>query len=75
MRQLILQKKTGCKLEVVVYSNGKVAACWVPPAPVPEVAVYDNIEEFFKVRSPERGYTVIYDSAVPDPMKIVRTDF
>lgn len=52
-----VQKNSGCILEVVEFSNGLVTACW--QTGVPEVATYQNIEQFMKVRTPERGYTVL----------------
>ena len=57
MKTLKFMKNTGCILEVIVFSNGRVASCW--QTGVPEVAVYDNLDMFLKVRTPERGYTQI----------------
>lgn len=51
------QKKSGCIIQVVEFSNGKVVSCW--QTKVPEVAVYDNIEQFLSVRTEERGYKLI----------------
>lgn len=60
LRILKLQKSTGCFLETVVFSNGKVCACW--QTTVPEVAIYENIEQFLSVRTSERGYKILSDS-------------
>ena len=60
MRILTFRKASGCILEVVEFSNGKVVACW--QTTVPEVATYDNLKQFLSVRTPERGFTKIYDS-------------
>lgn len=60
MRTLKLRKSTGCILEAVVFSNGKVVACW--QTNVPEVAVYENLEQFLSVRTKERGFEIIFDS-------------
>jgi hypothetical protein len=57
MRIIKLQKNSGCILEAVVFSNGKVCACW--QTPVPEVAIYESLSQFLSVRTPEKGYTII----------------
>jgi hypothetical protein len=62
MRIMKLRKNTGCILEVVVFDNGFTVACW--QTDVPEVAVYQNLEQFFKVRTKERGYEVISDKTI-----------
>lgn len=56
MRALRFRKSSGCTLEVAVFSNGKVAACW--QTPVPEVAIYDSLDQFVSVRRPDAGYRV-----------------
>jgi hypothetical protein len=56
----VFQKSSGCILEAVEFDNGKVVATWLTT--VPEVAVYENLEQFLSVRTPERGYIKIYDS-------------
>jgi hypothetical protein len=62
MRVIKLRKNTGCILEVVVFDNGFVTSCW--QTAVPEVAVYQNIEQFLSVRTKERGYIIISDIEV-----------
>lgn len=62
MRALRFRKDSGCVLEVVQFGNGKVVACW--QAPVPEVAVYDSMDQFMAARSPDRGYRVTDNVAV-----------
>lgn len=57
MRTFRVQKNTGCILEVIEFSNGKIAACW--QTKIPEVAVYDSLEQFMSARTPERGYTIL----------------
>lgn len=57
MRTFRVQKNTGCILECIEFSNGKVVACW--QTATPEIASYDNIEQFMRFRTPERGYTVL----------------
>lgn len=67
MRVLKFKKNSGCLLEVVEFDNGKVASCWqvkYPEEGVPEVAVYDSLEQFLSVRTPERGYTLIEDKEI-----------
>lgn len=71
IRILKFKKNTGCILEVIVFSNGKVTSCW--QTGVPEVAYYDNLELFLKVRTPERGYTKIFDSG--DPCYVLTNSF
>jgi hypothetical protein len=62
IRTLIYRKNTGCFLEVVVFSNGKVAACW--QTTFPEVTIYENLEQFQSVRTLERGYICVFDSSI-----------
>jgi len=62
MRVLILRKNTGCILEVIVFDNGFTVACW--QTGVPEVAVYQNLEQFLKVRTAERGYEILSDRTI-----------
>jgi len=57
MRVMKYKKDSGCSLEVIVFDNGKVAA--------PEVAIYDNIALFEKVRTPSRGYNKVSEVYVP----------
>lgn len=49
-------------MEVVVFSNGKCVACW--QTKVPEVAVYENLEQFLSVRTKERGYEKVFDGEI-----------
>lgn len=63
MRILKLRKSSGCILEVVEFDNGFVAACWQTEI-CPEVAVYQNLEQFLSVRTPERGYTIIENQEI-----------
>lgn len=60
MKTFRVQKNTGCILEVVVFSNGKVVSCW--QTGVPEVAVYESLDLFMEVRTKERGYSVLPES-------------
>lgn len=62
MRILKLRKNSGCVLEVVVFDNGFTVACW--QTEVPEVAVYQNLNQFLKVRTKERGYIILSDKEV-----------
>jgi hypothetical protein len=62
MRILRLVKKTGCVLDAVVFDNGFTVACW--QTKVPEVAVYQSVEQFLSVRTKERGYEIISDRTV-----------
>ena len=62
MRILKLRKSSGCILEVIEFDNSKVAACW--QTDVPEVAMYDNLDQFLRMRTPERGYTLIENRKV-----------
>ena len=64
MRILKFRKNSGCILEVVEFDNGKVTSCW--QTAVPEVATYDSLEQFLRMRTPERGYTKVYDSITND---------
>jgi hypothetical protein len=57
MRILKLRKSSGCILEAIEFDNGKVVACW--QTVVPEVATYDNLEQFLSVRTKERGYEIV----------------
>lgn len=59
MRILKLKKSSGCILEVIVFDNGKTVACW--QTKVPEIAIYESLEQFLSVRTKERGYEIIYD--------------
>jgi len=49
-------------LEVIVFSNGKVVSCW--QTNVPEVVIYENLEQFLSVRTEERGYTLLEDNEI-----------
>ena len=62
MKILKFSKNGKCVLEVVEFSNGKVSSCW--QTDVPEVAVYDNLDLFLKVRTPERGYIQLSEVSV-----------
>jgi len=62
LRLLKLRKISGCILHVVVLDNGKTVACW--QTKVPEVAVYESLEQFLSVRTKERGYEIISDRKV-----------
>jgi hypothetical protein len=55
-----VKKNTGCVLDAIVFDNGITVACW--QTDIPEVAVYQNVEQFLSVRTPERGYNIIMDS-------------
>jgi hypothetical protein len=60
VRFLKLKKTSGCVLEVVVFDNGFTVACW--QTKVPEIAVYQSLEQFLSVRTKERGYKIVFDS-------------
>jgi len=62
LRFLKVKKVSGCLLEAVVFDNGKTVACW--QTKVPEVAVYNSVEEFLSVRTKERGYEIIEDRSI-----------
>ncbi len=62
MRILRFKKDTGCVIEAIVFGNGYTVACW--QTGIPEVAVYQNIEQFLNVRTEERGYRKIFDSEI-----------
>lgn len=55
-------RKGKCVLEVIQFSNGKVAACW--QTEVPEVAIYNSIDEFLKVRTRARGYIQTFQKEI-----------
>jgi hypothetical protein len=61
LKELRFKKDSGCILQVVEFNDGQVVAVWVTGA-VHEVAIYKNLKEFLSVRTPERGYTKIYES-------------
>ena len=63
MRILKLRKNSGCILEVIEFDNGFVAACWQTEI-CPEVAVYQNLQQFLNVRTLDRGYEKIYDKEI-----------
>jgi len=62
MRILKLRKNTGCLLEVIEFDNGFVVACW--QTTVPEIAIYQSIEQFLSVRTRDRGYEIISDRTI-----------
>ena len=62
MRVLKLRKSTGCLLEAIVFDNGFVVACW--QTKIPEIAVYQTLEQFLSVRTKERGYEIIFDKVI-----------
>ena len=62
LRFLRVKKVSGCVLEAIVFSNGKTVACW--QTKVPEVAVYESLEQFLSVRTKERGYEIVEDRQI-----------
>lgn len=62
MRVMKFRKNTGCILEVIVFDNGWTVSCW--QTSVPEVAIYERLDKFLSVRTPERGYEKISDIEV-----------
>lgn len=62
MKILKFKKNTGCILEVVEFDNGKVVSTWLTK--IPEVATYENLEQFLSVRTEERGYTKIFEEEI-----------
>ena len=68
MRVIIVKKNTGCVLQAIVFDNGLTVSCW--QTAVPEVAVYQNVEQFLSVRTEGRGYTVISDVYLGPPKGI-----
>lgn len=62
MRILKFKKNTGCIIEVIVFDNGLTVSSW--QTDIPEIAVYQNINQFLSVRTKERGYTKLVDYEV-----------
>lgn len=62
MKILKFRKNSGCILEVVVFNNGFTVACW--QTKIPEVAVYQNLEQFLSVRTKERGYEKVFEKEI-----------
>lgn len=58
MKIFKFKKNTGCILEVIEFDNGFTVACW--QTDIPEVAVYQSIDQFMSVRTRERGYKMIF---------------
>lgn len=59
MRILKFKKNTGCIIEVIVFDNGFTVSSW--QTDVPEIAVYQNLNQFLKIRTKQRGYEKILD--------------
>lgn len=62
MRILKFRKNTGCIIQVVVFDNGLTVSSW--QTDIPEIAVYQNLNQFLRVRTKERGYEKIFDKEI-----------
>ena len=56
------RKDTGCIIDVVIFDNGLTVSAW--QTDIPEIAIYQNLNQFLSVRTKERGYKKIFDRTV-----------